>query len=88
MAGREAQVPRGLFHKLGHEIDSWIGVVAAVKRSLYQAVVVKREQSLKAKLSIYQSICVPTYGHELLVTTERMRLWVQVTEMSSLWCLG
>ena len=33
--------------------------------SLYRSVVVKKELSWKAKLSIYQSICIPTltYGH-------------------------
>ena len=40
------------------------------------SVVVKRELSRKAKFSIYKSIYIPTltYGHELLVVTERMRL--------------
>lgn len=46
-------------------------------------VVVKRELSQKEKLSIYQSIYVPTltYGHELWVVTERSaRLLIQVDE--------
>ncbi|TWW67330.1 hypothetical protein D4764_02G0003710 [Takifugu flavidus] len=47
---------------------------------------VKRELSRKAKLSIYQSIFVPTltYGHELWVMTERTRSRVQAAEMSFL----
>ncbi|KAK3545374.1 hypothetical protein QTP70_005970 [Hemibagrus guttatus] len=42
-------------------------------RSIYRSVVVKKELSRKAKLSIYQSIYVPTltYGHDLWVMTER-----------------
>ena len=36
------------------EIDRWIGAVATVLRSLYQSVMVKRELSQKAKLSIFQ----------------------------------
>ncbi len=68
------------------EIDRRIGAVAAVMRSLYRSVVVKKELSRKAKLSIYQSIYVPTltYGHELWVMTERTRSRIQAAEMSFL----
>ncbi|KAK0132474.1 putative uncharacterized transposon-derived protein F52C9.6 [Merluccius polli] len=57
-----------------------------VMRTLHGSVVVKRELSRKAKLSIYQSIYVPalTYGHELWVMTERTRSRVQAAEMSFL----
>ncbi|KAK3565356.1 hypothetical protein QTP86_007126 [Hemibagrus guttatus] len=57
------------------EIDRRIGAAAAVMRSMYRSVVMKKELSQKAKLSIYQSIYVPTltYGHELWVMTERVR---------------
>ena len=41
------------------EIDRRTG---AVMRALYWSVVVKRELSRKAKLSIYRSIYVPTSG--------------------------
>ncbi|KAK3521649.1 hypothetical protein QTP70_014695 [Hemibagrus guttatus] len=53
--------------RMDREIDRRIS--AAVMRS----VVVKKELSRKAKLSIYQSIYIPTltYGHELWVMTER-----------------
>ncbi|KAK0156417.1 Craniofacial development protein 2 [Merluccius polli] len=53
---------------------------------MHGSVVVKRELSRKAKLSIYQSIYVPalTYGHELWVMTERTRSRVQAAEMSFL----
>ncbi|KAK3567192.1 hypothetical protein QTP86_012462 [Hemibagrus guttatus] len=53
------------------EIDRRIGAAAAVMRSMYRLVVVKKELSQKAKLSIYQSIYVPTltYGHELWVVS-------------------
>ena len=49
------------------EIDRRIGAVAAVMRSLYRSIVVKRELSRKAKLSIYQSVYIPTltYGGPL-----------------------
>ncbi|KAK3540137.1 hypothetical protein QTP70_026880 [Hemibagrus guttatus] len=68
------------------EIDRWIGAATAVMRSMYRSVVVKKELSRKAKLSIYQSIYVPTlaYGHELCVMTERVRSWIQVAKMSFL----
>ncbi|KAK3535602.1 hypothetical protein QTP70_017140 [Hemibagrus guttatus] len=69
-----------------HEIDRRIGAAAAVMRSMYRSVVVKKELSRKAKLSIYQSIYVPTltYGHELWVMTERVRSRIQAAEMSFL----
>ncbi len=55
-------------------------------QALRQTIVVKKELSRKAKLSIYQSIYVPTltYGHKLWVVTERMRLWIQAAVMSFL----
>ncbi len=58
--------------KMERETDRWIGAAAAVIWTLYLIVVVKKELSRKAKLSIYQSIYVPTptYGHELLVVTK------------------
>uniref|UniRef100_A0A669BJZ3 Reverse transcriptase domain-containing protein n=1 Tax=Oreochromis niloticus TaxID=8128 RepID=A0A669BJZ3_ORENI len=54
--------------------------------ALERSVVVKRELSVKAKLSIYRSIYVPTltYGHELWVVTERTRSRIQAAEMSFL----
>ena len=68
------------------EVDRWIGAAAAVMRSLYRSVVVKKELSRKAKLSIYQSIYVPTltYGHELWIMTERTRSRIQAAKMSFL----
>ncbi|MDF4350667.1 hypothetical protein P3435_23365 [Vibrio parahaemolyticus] len=64
----------------------WFGAASAVMRALRRSVVVKRELSQKAKLSIYLSIYVPTltYGHELWVVTERTRLRVQAAEVSFL----
>ncbi|KAK3550782.1 hypothetical protein QTP70_004917 [Hemibagrus guttatus] len=72
--------------RMDREIDRRIGAAAAVMRSMYQSVVVKKELSRKAKLSIYQSIYVPTltYGHELWVMTERVRSRIQAAEMSFL----
>ncbi|KAI3363802.1 hypothetical protein L3Q82_001410 [Scortum barcoo] len=73
--------------KMEREIDRRIGAASAsYARSVYRTVVVKKELSLKAKLSIYRSIYVPTltYGHELWVMTERTRLWIQAAKMSFL----
>ncbi|KAL7836057.1 hypothetical protein SRHO_G00284040 [Serrasalmus rhombeus] len=68
------------------EIDRRIGAGSAVMRALYRSVVVKKELSHKARLSIYWSIYVPTltYGHELWVMTERTRSRIQAAEMSFL----
>ncbi|KAK3541593.1 hypothetical protein QTP86_033092 [Hemibagrus guttatus] len=72
--------------RMDREIDKRIGAAAAVMRSMYRSVVVKKELSRKAKLSIYQSIYAPTltYGHELWVMTERVRSQIQAAEMSFL----
>ncbi|KAK3566178.1 hypothetical protein QTP86_028416 [Hemibagrus guttatus] len=72
--------------KMDREIDRRIGAATAVMRSMYRSVVVKKELSRKAKLSIYQSIYIPTltYGHELWVMTERVRSRIQAAEMSFL----
>ncbi|KAK7896322.1 hypothetical protein WMY93_021647 [Mugilogobius chulae] len=72
--------------RMEREIDRRIGAASAVMRSLYRTVVVKKELSRKAKLSIYRSIYVPTltYGHELWVMTERTRSRIQAVEMSFL----
>ncbi|KAK3563883.1 hypothetical protein QTP86_004822 [Hemibagrus guttatus] len=72
--------------RMNREIDRRISAAAAVMQSMYQSVVVKKELSRKAKLSIYQSIYVPTltYGHDLWFITERTRSWIQVAEMSFL----
>ncbi len=55
--------------KMEREIDRW--TASAVMWTLNRSVVVKRELSRKAKLSIYQSIYIPTltYGHEFWVMT-------------------
>jgi len=68
------------------EIDRRIGAASAVMRSMYRSVVVKKELSRKAKLSIYRSIYVPTltYGHELWVMIERTKSRIQAAEMSFL----
>ncbi|KAK3534690.1 hypothetical protein QTP86_020345 [Hemibagrus guttatus] len=72
--------------RMDREIDRRIGAAAAVMWSMYWSVVVKKELSQKAKLSIYQSIYVPTLtcGHVLWVTTERIRSRIQAAEMSFL----
>ena len=79
-------VSQTIHQTMEREMDRRFGAVSAVMRALYLTVVVKRELSLKAKLSIYQSIYVPTltYGHELWVVTERMRSRIQAAEMSFL----
>ena len=64
---------------MGREIDSRIGAAGAVLHALHRTVVMKRELSRKAKLSIYWSILVPTltYSHECWAVTERTRLRVE-----------
>jgi len=49
--------------------------LSTVMRTLFWSVVIKRELSRKAKLSIYLSMFVPTltYGHEICVVTKRTR---------------
>ena len=68
------------------ELDTRIGKASAVMRALHYSVVMKRELSKKAKLSIFKTVFVPilTYGHESWVMTERMRSQVQASEMSFL----
>ena len=53
-------------------------------RALHYSVVIKRELSKKAKLSIFKTAFVPnlTYGHESWVITERVRSQVQASEMN------
>ena len=65
------------------ELDTRIGKASAVMRALHYSVVMKRELSKKAKLSIFIAVFVPilTYGHESWVMTERMRSQAQASEM-------
>ena len=65
------------------ELDSQIGMVSAVMRALDYSVVMKRELSKKAKLSIFKAVFVPilTYGHESWVMTEIVRSQVQESDM-------
>ncbi|KAK0144408.1 Ankyrin repeat and sterile alpha motif domain-containing protein 1B [Merluccius polli] len=63
--------------KMECEMDRRIGAASAVMRALYRTVVVKRELSQKAKLSIYQSIYVPT----LTYVTERTKSRIQAAEI-------
>lgn len=62
----------------------WIGASSAVMQTLHGSVMVKREPSPRAKLSMHRSIFVPTFtdGHEFWVVTERTRLRVQAAERS------
>ncbi|TWW67219.1 hypothetical protein D4764_02G0002600 [Takifugu flavidus] len=72
--------------RMEREIDRRIGVASTAMRALNRSVVVKKELSRKAKLSIYRSIYVPvlTYGHQRWVMTERTRSRIQAAEMSFL----
>ena len=76
----------GVLFTIEGRMERRIGAAPAVMRTLHGSVVVKRELSRKAKLSIYQSIYVPalTYGNELWVVNERTKSRVQVAEMSFL----
>ena len=52
-------------------------------RALHYSVVIKRELSKKAKLSIFKAVFAPilTNGHESWVMAERVRSQVQASEM-------
>ena len=65
------------------ELDTRIGKASAVMRALHNSVVMKRESSKKAQLSIFKTVFFPilTYGHESWVMPEGVRLQVQVSEM-------
>ena len=65
------------------ELDTRIGKASAAMQALHYSVVMKRELSKKAKLSIFKAVFVPilTYGHESWVMTERVRSQVQASEM-------
>ena len=65
------------------ELDTQIDKVSAVMRALHYSVVMKRELSKKAKLSIFKAVFVPilTYGHESCVMTKTVRSQVQASEM-------
>ena len=67
-------------------MDTRIGKDYEVMRALHYSVVIKRELSKKAKLSIFKTAFVPnlTYGHELWIITERVRSQVQASEMNFL----
>ena len=64
------------------ELDTRIGKASAVIRALHYSVVMKRELSKKAKLSIFRLVFVPilTYGQEFWVMTERVLSQVQASE--------
>ncbi|TWW76601.1 hypothetical protein D4764_13G0012630 [Takifugu flavidus] len=69
--------------RMEQEIDRRIGVASAVMRTVRSG---EERAEPKAKLSIFQSIFVPTltYGHELWVMIERTRSRVQAAKMSFL----
>ena len=66
------------------ELDTRIGKASAVMRALHYSIVMKRELSKKATLSIFKAVFVPilTYGPESWVMTKRVRSQVQASEMS------
>ena len=65
------------------ELDTHIGKVRAVMRALDYSVIMNRELSKKAQLSIFKTVFVPilTYGHESWMRTEKVRSRVQASEM-------
>ena len=85
-AGREVQVSWGCIYecwKARRRTRYPNRQACAVMRALHYSVVMKRELSKKAKLSIFKAVFVPilTYGHESWVMTETMRSQVQASEM-------
>ena len=65
------------------ELDIRIGKASAVMRALHYSVVIKRELSKTATLSIFKTIFIPilAYGHESSVMTKRVRSQLQASEM-------
>ena len=63
-----------------------MGKACAVMQALHYSVVMKRELSKKANLTIFKAVFVPilTNGNESWVMTERMRSQVHTSEMSFL----
>lgn len=59
------------------------GEISRPNGAPFASVVVKRELSIKAKLSIYQSVYIHTLacGHMQLVVDERMRSRIQLAEI-------
>ena len=66
------------------ELVTRIGKARAVMRSFHYSVVMKRELSKKAKLSIFKTVFVPILndGHGFWVMIERVRSQVLASEMS------
>lgn len=69
---------------LKREIGRRIGAAGVVLRLLYSTVEMKRELSQKAKVSIYQSVLLPSST----VITKRERLQMQVAEIVCLGLMG
>ena len=65
------------------ELDTRIGKASAVMRALHYSVIMKRELSKTAKLSIFKTVFVPilTYGHKSWVMTDKVRSQVQASKM-------
>ncbi|TWW77405.1 hypothetical protein D4764_12G0007950 [Takifugu flavidus] len=77
--------------RMEQEIDRRIGAASTVMQTLHRSVVVKRELSRKAKLSIYRPIFVPTltYGHELWETPGKTQTrWRDYVSRLVWECLG
>ena len=70
----------------GNELDTRIGKDCAVTQALRYSVVIKRELSKNAKLSIFKTAIVPilTCAHESWVITKIVRSQVQAYEMNFL----
>ena len=71
-ADRDVQVSWGCNmsdERQDEELDTQICKASAVMRALHYSVVMKRELSKKAKLSIFKAVFVPilTYGHDRVV---------------------
>lgn len=69
--------------KSNAELSCRIGQAGSILRELGQSVIRKAELSVQAKLSVFNSVYVPTltYGHEIWVVTERIRSRIQAAEM-------
>src|SRR5258708_30196760 len=69
--------------KLDDEISQRIGSADRILKLINSTIITKRELSLKAKVSVYNSVYVPTliYGNESWTLNKRMESRVQACEM-------
>jgi len=68
---------------LENELNQRIGTASGIQKAIDRSIITKRELSTKAKVSVYNTVYVPTltYGHESWTMTKRMHSRIQASEM-------